>query len=447
MATVGKQRYQCATCDRFIELPRVLDCGHVFCKRCYSHHHNEYVLHVLKPSRVKGHQEPPECVPCNVCQLMSRVPGSGAPEGVSDLLSYLRLESHNPSNPEINTRSKPEVKTKAHSGIKSKLKLLFASKSQSAVKNAQQSVDELGSPSNIKIGPSVGLQPGVLTTGQRSMSESQGVVISKTPTLRWNNTKYPHIYDSTFFSKDNIACITHDGRKMVGDRNKDGHWTLDNLQLRVLDIHGQETQLPFPVFLTSPLAVSGSLDGNSLAVVDWSGGNTYIIHVYSRMGTIWRASQITTTTRMVDRVSLAPSGDCLCGSADEMMLYNKRGELLWSIPLPGEGRYLPYLCITHSEQIIISGPRQDKITVHDMSGNEISEFPSQFVKKPRAICVDSRDQVLVMDAAIRKISLFSVDGGYIQPIMQKDVCNGMSLYLDKYLLMSTDDNGLYLYEL
>ena len=101
MATAGQQRYQCATCDIFIELPRVLDCGHVFCKRCYSHHHNEYVLHVLKPSRVKGHQEPPECVPCNVCQLMSRVPGSGAPEGVSDLLSTLKLGSSSGSGQEV----------------------------------------------------------------------------------------------------------------------------------------------------------------------------------------------------------------------------------------------------------------------------------------------------------------------------------------------------------
>ena len=221
---------------------------------------------------------------------------------------------------------------------------------------------------------------------------------------------------------------------------------MDNLQLRVLDIHGQETQLPFPVFLTDPTALSGSLDGNSLAVVDWPGGGKYIIHVYSRVVTRWRASHITTTMR-VSKVSLAPSGDCLCGSPHEVMLYNKRGEMLWSIPLPWKGRYLPYLCITHSGQIIISNPKQDKITVHDMSGNKISEFPSQFVKEPKAICVDSRDQVLVRDAATSKISLFSADGDYIQPIIQKGVCTGMSLYLDKYLLMDSADNGLYLYEL
>ena len=406
MATANTQKYQCATCDRLIELPRVLDCGHLFCKRCYSRHHNEYVLHVLKPSRVKGHQEPPECVPCNVCQLMSRVPGSGAPGGVSDLLSALRLGSSSGSGQEV--RSGPELEVTKGS------------------KTGSQPVISSGSPS-------------VATTGSRSKSGSQGVV-NKTPILMWHNTKYPHIYDSTFFNDDNIACITYDERVDGDDR-----WTLDNLQLRVLDIHGQETQLPFPVFLTSPRAVSGSLDGNSLAVVDSPGGGKYIIHVYSRVGTRWRASQITTTRRM-DRVSLAPSGDCLCGSPDEVMLYNKRGEMLWSIPLPGEGNYLPNLCIAHSGQIIISNPKQDKIIVHDMSGNKISEFPSQFVKEPLAICVDSRDQVLVRDEATRKISLFSADGDYIQPILQ-DVCGGMSLYLDKYLLMMTSDNGLYLYEL
>ena len=380
----------------------------MFCKRCYSRHHNEYVLHVLKPSRVKGHQEPPECIPCNVCQLMSRVPGCGAPEGVSDLLSALKLGSSSGSD----------------QGVIS------------------------GPEAGFRKEPKIGLQPVVKTkstpavaTGQRSKPGSQGVAISKTQTLLWNNTKYPHIYDSTFFNDGNIACITYDEREDDGD-----DWTVDNVQLRVLDIHGQETQLPFPVFLTSPKSVSGSLDGNSLAVVDSPGGDKYIIHVYSRVGTIWRASQIT-TTREVHRVSLAPSGDCLCGSPDEVMLYNKRGEMLWSIPLPGEGNWLPYMCITHSGQIIISDPRQDKITVHDMSGNEISEFPSQFVKDPTAVCVDSRDQVLVKDAATETISLFSADGGYIQPIMQKDNCFGMSLYLDKYLLVETHDNGLYLYEL
>ena len=393
MATAKTQKYQCATCDRLIELPRVLDCGHLFCMRCFSRHHNEYVLHVLKPSRVKGHQEPPEFVPCNVCQLMSRVPGSGAPGGVSDLLSALKLGSNSGSE------SQPVVSS---------------------------------------------VSPSVATTG--TMSGSQGVPTSKPPILLWHSTKYPHLYDSTFFNDGNIACITYDERKVVGDMDKDGHWKMNNLQLRVLDIHGQETQLPFPVFLTEPHAVSGSLDGNSLAVVDCPAGGKYIIHVYSRVGTRWRASQIT-TTREVHRVSLAPSGDCLCGSADKVMLYNKRGEMLCSIPLPGEGGYLPRLCITHSGQIIISNPKQNKITVHDMSGKKISEFPSQFVKEPRAICVDSRDQVLVRDAATRKISLFSADGDYIQPIMQDDVCSGMSLYLDKYLLMMTIDNGLYLYEL
>ena len=408
MATSGKQRYQCATCDILIELPWELDCGHMFCKRCYSRHHDEYVLHVLKPSRVKGHHEPPECVPCNVCQLMSRVPGSGAPEGVSDLLSALKLGSSSGSGQEIIPGPEAGVRKESKIGL------------QPVVKTKATTV---------------------VTTGQMSKSESQGVVVRKTHILLWNNTKYSHIYDSTFFNDGNIACITYDERE-----DEDDGWTLDNCQLRVLDIHGQETQVPFPVFLTDPQAVSGSLDGNSLAVLDWPGGGKYIIHVYSRVGTIWRASEIT-TTREVHRVSLAPSGDCLCGSPDEVMLYNERGEMLWSIPLPGEGGWLPRLCITHSGQIIISNPRHDKITVHDMSGNKISEFPSQFVKEPSAICVDSRDQVVMMDDATDNISLFSADGGYIQPIMQKDDCNGMSLYLDKYLLMATADNGLYLYKL
>ena len=79
-------------------------------------------------------------------------------------------------------------------------------------------------------------------------------------------------------------------------------------------------------------------------MVDSPGGDKYVIHVYSRVGTGWRASQIT-TTREVHRVSLAPSGDCLCGSPDEVMLYNKRGEMLWSIPLPGEGRLVYLICV------------------------------------------------------------------------------------------------------
>ena len=345
---------------------------------------------------------------------MSRVPGSGAPEGVSDLLSALRLGSSSGSGQGVISGPEAGVSKESKIGL------------QPVV--------------NTKSTPAV-------ATGQRSKPGSQGLVINKTQTLLWNNTKNPHIYDSAFFNDGNIACITYDEMKVVGDVNKDGRWEMNSLQLRVLDIHGQETQLPFPVFLTErPRSVSGSLDDNSLAVVDWPGGGKYIMYVYSRVGIIWRASQITATSR-VARVSLAPSGDCLCGIPDEVMLYNKRGEMFWSIPLPGEGNWLPYMCITHSGQIIIINPKQHKITVHDMSGKEISEFPSQFVKDPTAVCVDSRDQVLVKDAATETISLFSVDGGYIQPIMQKDGCFGMSLYLDKYLLVETHDNGLYLYEL
>ena len=237
MATAGKQRYQCATCDRLIELPRTLDCGHVFCKRCYSRHHNEYVL---KPSHITCRQEPPNYVPCNVCQLMSRVPGSGAPGGVSDILSALRLESHYPTNPDINTNSEPRVEEKSNSETTAKLITLFESKSRPAVKIRSESRDDQESHINVgssdlllgqvvrsgsesevtkgsKRGPKAVVQPGsqsevikgsttgsqpiismgspsVVTTGSMSKSGSQGVATSNTPILLWHSTKYPHIH-------------------------------------------------------------------------------------------------------------------------------------------------------------------------------------------------------------------------------------------------------------
>ena len=72
-------RLMCNTCNKQTSSPRVLDCAHILCNRCFHHAVNEYVLHTRKPGTA---QAPPTHVPCDVCKLISRIPDAGVPQGL-----------------------------------------------------------------------------------------------------------------------------------------------------------------------------------------------------------------------------------------------------------------------------------------------------------------------------------------------------------------------------
>ena len=365
-------RLTCNTCNKQTGSPRVLDCSHILCNRCFYHAVNEYVLHTRKPGTV---QAPPTHVPCDVCKLISKIPDAGVPQGLVTAMA------------------------------------------------------------GVSIGSKV-------TSGY-----GKGVRNSKQCELMWNNKDHPHVNDATFFGDGFIVYITFE--------KKDGVIQWDTLKLRVRDLGGNVADLPFPTFLNSPRSVYGSPDGTHLAIVDWSGGKDHII-VYSKTSRGWSNRKITTTEK-VQRVAMLPTGECVCTTyisptSGNVMMYNTEGEKVWTKdlphPAPGATSYAVTLSTTPSGLIIICDLNTDKVTVLDSTGKQLHQFRTEFIKEPRAICVDSQGDVLVYDSANRTVSLFCVDGTFVKKLLTHDVgFHRLSVFRDQYLLGCNEVDGLYLYKI
>ena len=134
------------------------------------------------------------------------------------------------------------------------------------------------------------------------------------------------------------------------------------------------------------------------------------------------------------------------------MMYNTEGEKVWTKdlphPAPGATPRPVTLSTTPSGLIIMFDRKTDKVTILDSSGKQLHQFPTEFIKEPCAICVDSQGDVLVYDHANRTVSLFCVDGTFARKLLTHDVgfC-GLGVFRDQYMLGSSPVDGLYLYKI
>ena len=72
--------------------------------------------------------------------------------------------------------------------------------------------------------------------------------------LLWHNKDHHYVNDATLFGDGLIVYITYE--------KEDGVPQWNTLELRVRDLKGNVTELPFSTSLTSPLAVCSSPDGS-----------------------------------------------------------------------------------------------------------------------------------------------------------------------------------------
>ena len=99
------------------------------------------------------------------------------------------------------------------------------------------------------------------------------------------------------------------------------------------------------------------------------------------------------------------TGECVCttyitATSGNAMMYNTEGEKVWTKDLPhlasGATPYPIKLSTTPSGLIIMCDQNTYKVTVLDTSGKQLQEFPTEFIKKPLDICVDSQGVITLI---------------------------------------------------
>ena len=154
---------------------------------------------------------------------------------------------------------------------------------------------------------------------------------------------------------------------------------------------------------------------------------------------------------------MLPTGECVCttlitATSGNAMMYNTEGEKVWTKDLPhlapGATSCVVELSTTPSGLIIMCDVNTDKVTVLNSTGQQLHQFPTEFIKEPYATCADSQGDVLVYDHANRTVSLFCVDGTFARKLLTHDVgfC-GLGVFRDQYMLGSSPVDGLYLYKI
>ena len=146
--------------------------------------------------------------------------------------------------------------------------------------------------------------------------------------LLWHNKDHHYVNDATLFGDGLIVYITYE--------KEDGVPQWNTLELRVRDLKGNVTELPFSTRLTSPLAVCSSPDGSQLVVLDCVGDKESLVVVYSNTSQGLIKRQFATTEK-VERVALLPAGECVCTTDmphSRIVMFNREGDHVWSKSLP-----------------------------------------------------------------------------------------------------------------
>jgi DNA-binding beta-propeller fold protein YncE len=250
--------------------------------------------------------------------------------------------------------------------------------------------------------------------------------------LLWHYTGHKTIRDLAFISDGSVVFITQ-GRKYT--------------ELCLVDRDGQPGTLPFPAAFTRPLKLASSIDGKTLAVTDWR-GDAHSVVILRHDADLWTSWDIT-TSKQVHSIAVMSTSECVCSVGYDTVVRYRGGKSKWTKSLPGSGMmFLPYLAMYVTGDVIISNPNNNEVSVLNSKGKLEARFPSRFIKWPTGICVNSHGNVLVADQASDVISMFTVGGVFVREVVQLDTQPlDIDLYEDRYLAVSTGDNGILMYDL
>ena len=206
--------------------------------------------------------------------------------------------------------------------------------------------------------------------------------------------------------------------------------------LQVYDMKsGQKIQHPISDMCKGCIyGVSASDGGATAAAVEWRGDDPGCLHIYTSVTGRWKHQMYNTCYHPVS-VACTGDGRFIFGSDNHYMhKYNTHGQQIWEKKLsfwPG------YISTDHKNRILISNTDDGCVTVYNEDGVEMFSFPAatdQRKLKPRGLCVDDEDNILVVDDDSKSVLLYDPRGQFLKKLV--DVEGDpyeVALYNDSYL--------------
>ena len=194
-------------------------------------------------------------------------------------------------------------------------------------------------------------------------------------------------------------------------------------------------------------AVSVSDDGATVAAVEWVLGGHGCLHIYTSVNGRWK-HQMYNTCEMPLSVACTGDGHFIVGSNNNYIYkYNSHGQQIWEKKLS----FKPWCISTdHKNMILVSNTDGGCVTVYNEDGVEMFSFPAatdQRKLKPRGLCVDDEDNILVVDKDSKSVLLYDPRGQFLKKLVDVEyVPYHVAEHNDSYLAVGGDYN-LRLYKL
>ena len=190
--------------------------------------------------------------------------------------------------------------------------------------------------------------------------------------------------------------------------------------------------------------VSVSDDG-AVAAVEWRGHGPGRLHIYTSVNDRWM-HQMYDTCKGPRSVACTGDGHFIVGNVNESIhKYNTSGQQIWEKKL---SFWPKYISTDHKNRILASSINGGCVTVYNEDGVEMFSFPAvadQRKMKPRGLCVDDEDNILVADRDSKSVLLYDPRGQFLKKLVDvKGNPYRVALYNNSYLAVGSG-NQLRLY--
>ena len=184
--------------------------------------------------------------------------------------------------------------------------------------------------------------------------------------------------------------------------------------------------------------VSVSDDG-AVAAVEWRSDGPGPLHIYTSVNSRWKQQMYNTCTMPLS-VACTGDGHFIVGNDyNSMYKYNNSGQQIWEKKLS----FCPeYISADHKNRILVSNPVGRCVTVYNEDGVEMFSFPAatdQRKLKPRGLCVDGEDNILVGDRDSKSVLVYDPRGQFLKKLVDVEGNpERVALYHDSYLAVSVN---------
>ena len=206
--------------------------------------------------------------------------------------------------------------------------------------------------------------------------------------------------------------------------------------LQVYDKSGRKIQHPISNMCEGDIyGVSVGDDGATVATVEGRGlDDPGCLHIYTSVNDHWKHQMYDTCAGPLS-VSCTGDGHFIVGSYNNYMYkYDTDGHHIWEKKLTC---WPWYISTDHKNRILVYNTDDDCATVYNEDAVEMFSFPAstdQRKLKPRGLCVDDEDNILVGDRGSKSVLVYDPRGQFLKKLVDvEDYPYYVALYNASYL--------------